>query len=1264
MPAFSQHHHGTLMEELRRHVSRIVCATLFLLAVVRCPESSAATVIRWETEAAGRSAAVQPISIPGKILDLTEPALTGLLFTNVLSAERHLTNQILINGSGVTAGDIDGDGLCDLFFAGLAGGGKLFRNLGGWKFEEATARLGSALAGLDQTGAAFVDLDGDGDLDLAVNSMGGGTLFLGNDGRGSFSLMGEVVNLRHCGSSAAFADMDGDGDLDGYLTNYRTVTIRDQPNTRFAIRTVEGRKQVVSVDGVPVSSPDLANRFNFRVSQEEGRGSFSYDENGEADVLLRNLGSGRLMPVSFTGGGFLDEAGKPLTSPPFDWGLSVAFRDINQDGAPDLYVCNDFRSPDRLWMNDGRGTFRAAAPLALRQMSLSSMGVDFADLNRDGWDDFFVVDMLSRDHLHRFTQRIDIKPETLPVGGIENRPQYPRNTLFLNRGDGTYAEAAQFAGLDATEWSWTPVFLDVDLDGYEDVLVSNGFERDGMNMDAVRKIELAKREKQLGSEEQLRLRRFFPRLDTANLAFKNLGHATFTNVSAAWGFNLRGVSHGICLADLDNDGDLDVVVNNLNAPAAVYRNNSTAPRVAVRLRGKSPNTRGIGARIKVTGDPVTQSQEMMCGGRYLSSDDTMRTFAAGPGPMRIEVTWRNGRQSVVDGVKADRIYEIDEASSVEKPVAAATMIKPHFVEVSGLLNHRHVEEPFDDFARQPTLSKRFSQSGPAVSWFDLDGDGWDDLLIGSGRGGSLAVFRNDGRGGFARLTDASLSQPVTRDQSGLLGWRSAAGVAGVLAGSSNYEDGLTNGASVHRYDWAGKTVVDAVAGPAFNAAPLAMADVDGDGALDLFVGGSAIAGRYPLAAPSSLYRQSKGGFERDAESSRVLENAGLVSGAVFSDLDADGDPDLILACEWGPLKIFRNDGGKLTAWEWPVSSSHFPFSSLSQLTGWWNGVTTGDFDGDGRPDIVASNWGRNTRYEMFRDRPLRLFYGEASAEGAMQSIEGCTEAGSNRLLPLQPFHVMGLAMPAMRERVGTFESYARSTLPEIHGEAWAGLKEIQAAHLHSTLFLNRGSRFDAVSLPLEAQLAPAFAVCAGDLDGDGFEDLFLSQNFFAVHPEQSRLDAGRGLWLRGDGAGGFSPVPGQQSGLKIHGEQRGAALSDFDGDGRVDLVVAQNAAETKLYRNEGARPGLRVRLAGPPGNASGVGAVLRWVADGKFGPAREIHAGSGYWSQDSAVQVLAAPVSAKQLWVRWPGGKTTTTDLPSGLREVVVDVTGKIVRLR
>lgn len=1231
------------------------CPSLILVAWLMFLHSLPAAV-DWQSQTPSVRGAAVTLPAQGKTgFTLLPPDQTGVFFTNFLAQERHLTNQILLNGSGLAAGDVDGDGLADLYFCGLDGPNKLYRNLGQWKFADITAQAGVACPGLDATGAVLADLDGDGDLDLIVNSIGGGTHIFFNDGHGRFteSDKNPGLNAGRGGSSLALADFDGDGALDLYIGNYRTVTLRDQPNTKFTFRMANGQPTVSSVNGRPLTDPDLTNRFNFKFKLGERGGTMTHEENGEPDLFCRNDGHGRFIPVSWTDGTFLDENGQPLASPPFDWTLSVMFRDLNGDGFPDLYTCSDFKTPDRIWINDGHGHFRALAPLALRHTSLSSMGVDVADINRDGHDDIFVFDMLSRDHRLRFVQRIEIKPELLPIGVIDNRPQYPRNMLFLNRGDGTYGEIACLSGVEATEWAWTPIFLDVDLDGYEDLLVANGFERDNMNMDVVAQIEAAKTQQPLEPMAALRLRTMFPRLDTPNQAYRNLGNLQFAEVGESWGFAQRGVSQGMIAVDLDNDGDLDIVINNLNGPAYLLRNDTVAPRLAVRLKGKAPNTHGIGAKIKVRGGPVPQSQEIIAGGRYQSSDDAMRAFAGGSATnLTIEVVWRSGARDVFTNARPNRIYEITESGNASAPVANSPSRNPFFQDVSSLLNHTHTESHFDDFERQPLLARRFSQTGPGVSWFDIDGDGWDDLVIGNGRGGELAAYHNDGHGGFTRIENPVLAQPVSRDQTTVLGWRKPDGQVLLLAGSSNYEDGGSEGSAVRFFDLAAKTVTDVLPGQPSSTGPLALADIDGDGQLDLFVGGQVVPGRYPEPASSLLFRGNGGQFVADAENTKRFANLGLVSGAVFSDLDGDGDPDLVLACDWGPIRVFRNDHGLFEE----ITTN----LGLDQLTGWWNGVAVGDFDGDGRLDIVASNAGRNTKYESWRSQPLRAFYGDLDGNGTVDFVMAYFNEAMRKLVPVQPFNYVGAALPLVRERVGTWQAYAQANLEEIYGDLLKPAKELRVNCLEHTLFLNRGGRFEARALPLEAQFAPAFAVCVGDLDGDGQEDLFLSQNLFALHVDSSRLDAGRGLWLRGDGQGNFQPVPGQESGVLVYGEQRGAALSDYDGDGRVDLVVSQNGAQTKLFKNTGAKPGLRVRLTGPAGNPQAIGAMLRLGDGAKLGPARELHAGSGYWSQDSAVAVMSSSFAAKQIQIRWPGGKVTTSSLPAGAKEIFVDMAGHL----
>jgi hypothetical protein len=1199
---------------------------------------------------------------------LVPPRETGIWFTNYLPESRSLTNTILPNGSGVAAGDIDGDGRCDLFFSGLGGGSRLYRNLGNWKFEDITEQAGVVCSNLDATGAVFADIDGDGDLDLLVNSIGGGTHIFINDGKGHFTHSPVVLNLGRGGTSLALADTDGRGWLDLYIANYRAATIMDAPGTRFTMRMVNNKPEVATINGRPLTDPEWTNRFAFKTGIDaQGRGRFAREELGEPDLFCRNDGHGHFVPVSWTDGTFLDDTGHPLTAQPFDWGLSVMFRDFNGDGAPDLYICNDFGSPDRFWLNDRNGHFRAAPTRTLRETSFSSMGIDVADLNRDGYDDFLVVDMLSADHRRRLTQRNSAHTEMASPPENTQRPQYPRNTLFLNRGDGTYAEIAQYAGLEATEWSWAPIFLDVDLDGYEDLLIPNGFIRDNMNIDVQNRVRQAASGNKVPSPEALSLRKLFPPLKTANLAFRNRGDLRFEDFSKAWGFNAASISQGACLADIDNDGDLDVIVNNMNETAGLYRNEATAPRVAVRLNGLAPNTRGIGARISVTGGPVPQSQVIVCGGRYLSSDDMMRVFAVGSltNKFQIDVAWRSGKRSFVADARPNCLYEIAESGAQAAPSPSRpTAPQPMFEDVSERLGHAHNDDPFDDFQRQPLLPKRLSQLGPGVCWWDIDNDGWDDLLIGSGKGGQLACYRNDGKGGFKHISQPPWTTTATRDQTAIVGWQTDS----VLVATANYEDGAASGSAVQVFQWRQTELPQLVKAWDSSIGPLAVADYDGDGLLDLFAGGRAKPGQYPAAATSLLYHQHDGELVLDETNSALLREIGLVTGAVWSDLDGDGFPELILACEWGPIKVFHNDHGQLKLWNVPVKlpslSTNFSSlnpqpSTLNQLIGWWNGVTVGDFDGDGRMDILAANWGQNTKYERHRQWPLRIYYGDFAQDGSVGLLESYFEPKLGKYAPSCGLDAAARVIPFVIGTYSTHQAWAEAGIDDALANSGDKTHYLEANWLETTLFLNRGDHFEAKTLPMEAQLTPAFAACVADYNGDGAEDVFLSQNFFGVDSATSRYDAGRGLWLEGDGRGGFRAVPGQESGVDVYGEQRGAAVCDFDGDGRVDMVVTQNGAETKLYRNTQAKPGMRVRLAGPPGNPRSIGSVLRLRFGDHFGPAREIHAGSGYWSQDSVVQVMATPAPPTALWVCWPGGRTNTFAIPEGVRKATATWDGK-----
>lgn len=1184
------------------------------------------------------------------------PEVTGIRFTNHLSEARGLADTIVNNGSGVACGDIDGDGRTDLFFCALEGGAALYRNLGDWRFTNVTVAAGLTVTHPSSTGAVLADVDGDDDLDLLVGGIGTGVRWYANDGRGRFQETPDAgLVRRYAAMSMALADADGDGDLDLYVANYRTTTIMDRPGVRFAVRRIQGRLTVTRVDGVPAEGPEWEGRFY------EGPGG-ALREAGEPDVFYRNEGGGRFREVSWTDGTFLDEDGKPLTDPPRDWGLSVVFRDFDGDGDPDLYVCNDSDSPDRMWINDGQGRFRLAPRWALRHTSLSSMGIDVADVNRDGLDDFLVLDMLARRPEKRLTQLEKSRPVPLASGDLDARPQVPRNTLQIRRPDGAYAELAFLAGLSAADWAWSPIFLDVDLDGYEDLLVANGFHREVEDIDVAERQRAAKAAGRVGAREELAMRAWFPKWETPNAAFRNRGDLTFEDVSAAWGFDAVGVSQGMALADLDGDGDLDVVMNNLNAGPGLFRNEAEAPRVAVRLRGQGANTRGIGARLRLFGEAMPeQRQEMMAGGRYLSGDEALRVFAAGSAtqPLRLEVLWRSGRRSVVPGVTNGPpilVVEPTAASEPEPEVPRPVVAGFGFEDRSALLAHRHEDRVSGEASRQPLLSRRIAQMGPGLAWCDLDGNGLEDMLVGASGGDAIAVRLNLGPEGFRTVELPPLSAPPSGDVAGLLAWPTEPGRATLLWGIDAGVSTEPVPAVMRRELFFGQAEDSvAAAGNGSGVGPLAAADVDGDGDLDLFVGGRVVADRYPLAASSQLLRFSGGRWSPDAVAAGVLREIGLVRGAVWTDLDSDGFPELVLACEWGPVKILRNREGRLEPWDPEVAlSGDARIRRLSDLTGWWTGIGAGDFDGDGHLDLVAGNWGLNTRYQEFLRDEIRVRYGDLDGNGTWEVIESGWDPVRRLEFPWIDGRAFRAAVPSMAGRFATHREYAAAGVPALLGDAAGRVRELRVRVLDSMVFLRRGDRFEARPLPAEAQWAPVFGVCVGDANGDGQDDLFLAQNFFGNLGDEGRLDAGEGLWLAGDGRGGWRPVAGGDSGVRVFGDQRGAALADFDGDGRVDLAVAQNGAETRLFRNHSGRPGLRVRLSGPAGNPAGFGAVVRVGHGERWGPARELHAGAGYWSQDSPVLVMAGPEGEARVQVRWPGGRTTIVTVPAGVREVTV----------
>ena len=1226
-------------------------AILFAATVLPACAREAAPPAEWQDATGGRWRALADAGRGTAGFTALPSSSTGVAFANLVSEEAAYQNRHLMHGSGVAIGDVDGDGLPDIYLARIEGPNALYLNQGGWKFREAAVERGVALAGVASTGAVFADVDGDADLDLIVTSMGGPNSLLLNGGAGSFTDAGAgsgFVAEGRGSTTAALADVDGDGDLDLYVANYRARTMLDSlsPQERAFDQIV---KQVGdSYQVIP------ERRADYRVQIRHDIRGVSLIQRADPDWFYLNDGAGHFTREPIAGNPrFLDEDGAPLSAEPEDFGLAARFYDVNGDGAPDLYVANDFEDPDQFWINDGSGKFRLIARQAIRRIANSNMSVDFADIDRDGSVDIFQADMLANDARRRKTQIPTHTPVPKPVGEYTERSQWQRNALLLNRGDGTFEEISDAAGVAASGWSWSSMFLDVDLDGFEDLLIGNGHTWDLMDADTQERLKSS-----VTGVDWRRERQFYPKLFLPNVAFRNRGDRTFSDASSQWRFGIEpDISHGMAAGDLDGDGDLDVVINRLSANAAVLRNDSPAPRLAVRLVGRAPNTRAIGARIRVLGGPVAeQSREVTAGGLYLSGADQEYAFAAGSeSTLVIEVRWRDGQVSRIDDARAGRLYEIQESVNGQRSTVNGTNPNPQlptpnplFEDRSSTLNARHSETHYNDYARQPLLYIQLSHLGPGVSWLDLDDDGDDDLVVAQGPGGQLSWYRNDG-GRFTAvptgLAAGGLDFTMTLRLPGT-------GRTSLLIGRSSYRaatlDEALSISAVARLDLPGGAgATRPVVGPdTASGGPMALADVDGDGDLDLFMGTRVIPGAFPVPPNSHLYRNDDGVLRLDQDNEAAFRLAGMVSAAVFTDLDADGDPDLALAVDWGPVKVFVNEQGRFTE-----ATERF---GLSGLTGGWRGLTAGDFDGDGRMDLVATNWGLNVPFRADSASPLYLYVGGFRQGGGVDMVAGRYDSVLKAISPTAAFPRLAWAMPDLRQRIPTFADYAAASIDKVLGQGFGSAIRIQCTSFEHVLLRNLGNRFGVVPLPAEAQYAPAFAAVAADFDGDGREDLFLAQNFSQTELSTPSFNAGRGLLLLGDGRGRLAPVPGPRSGIVIYGDQRGAATADYDRDGRADLAVGQNAGAVVLLHNTGAVPGLRVRLVGTGANPGAIGAAMRVrYADGD-GPVRELRAGSNYLSSDGLVQVLGLRTAPKAVWVRWAGGRIVEVEVPAGSKEIVI----------
>jgi hypothetical protein len=1145
-------------------------------------------------------------------------------------------------GGGVAIGDHDGDGLGDIYLTSPSGGNRLYRNLGGLRFEDVSEKAGVLDRGIWGTGASFVDLDQDGDLDLYACSYDSPNRLYVNRGDGTFEEKAKAFGLDYKGASVmmAFADYDLDGDLDGYLL---TAGIMPGPGDQFRVR-FEGNRPVV-LERLQ-EFWQLAYLPGDRAKQLEA---------AQFDHLYRNEGRGADGELRFRD--VSKEAGIRGT----DFGQSATWWDYNDDGLPDLYVANDYWGGDYLYRNNGDGTFTDVAKTAFGHTPWSSMGSDSADIDGDGRLDLLATDMSGTTHESRQVALGDMESRGWFLEHPEPR-QYPRNALYLNTGTERFLEAAHLAGLADTDWTWSVLFDDLDLDGRVDLFVTNGMTRDFTNADLN---DAARRVAKEGTPEFFRFWREQDFRRDRNLAFRNLGDLRFEEVGAAWGLDHLGVSFGAATSDLDRDGDLDLVVNNMDGPAAVYRNRAAGgSRLRVRLRGTISNRDGLGSLIAVETAARKQVRYVTLARGWTSSVEPIAHFGLGGAERvdRLTVRWPSGHEQVFENLDAGRLYTITEpgtepgtapgtepgtAPGTEPPPrrrAAAAPAPALFARSRALEGLRHREAPFDDFAREPLLPYKLSQLGPGLAWGDIDGDGDDDLYLSGARGDEGKLHRNQGGGRFERLESEAFRSALEveemapvfldADRDGDLDLYVVTGGVEAPPGAPELADRLYLNDGSGRFTRAPEGALPDLRE---SGGPAAAADFDRDGDLDLFVGGRSVPGEYPLAPPSRLLGNEGGRFaDLTAAAAPALLTSGLVTAAVWSDADGDGWPDLLVAHEWGPVKLYRNAAGRL--------EDATVAAGLAARRGWWNGIAPGDLDGDGDMDYAVTGFGLNTRYQASPERPARLYHGDLDGSGRRHIVEAQV-AADGALLPVRGKSSAERAMPIVGKRFPTYAAFARATLPEIYGErALEEAQVLEADTLESGVLWNDGAaRFTFRPLPRRAQIAPSFGVAVLDADADGRADLYLAQNFYGPTRETGRLDGGVSLLLLGREGGGFEPAGLEASGLLVPGDARGATVTDLNGDGRPDIAVAVNDAEVLAF--ESARPGswLAVRLAGPAGNPAAAGArVTLELEDGSTRTA-EVHAGSGYLSQSSAVLYfgLGAGGRPRALRVRWPDGATT-----------------------